>query len=73
VRLAFADFGLLVVGVHGGRWASYLVAALAWTGVTFALHLLAVRAQHRYDAATNLALLGIFLLGMTYIGLWGIK
>jgi hypothetical protein len=69
-RLWFVAFGFLVVAAHPhGPGALFLVAGLAWAGLSWLTHLATTRRDGRYCVVPNVALLGLFLLGLALLGL----
>lgn len=72
-RAWFVLLGLLAVGVHGEYGALYLVMAAPWAVASWCTHYLVLRQQGRYGFGGNLAILGLFLLGLALIALVCVK
>jgi hypothetical protein len=69
-RLWFVAFGFLVVAAHPfGRGGLFLLGALAWALLSWLTHLALARRDGRYRALPNVALLGLFLLGLALLAL----
>ncbi|MEA3136340.1 MAG: hypothetical protein QOC71_621, partial [Thermoplasmata archaeon] len=72
-RSWFGLFGLVVVAAHGDTGPLYLVMASAWVVAAWCTHYLVLRSQKDYRALENLAQLGLFLVGLTLMGLVSIR
>lgn len=68
-RTWFVLFGLVLVGAQTEYGAIYLILAAPWGVASWCTHYLLLRRQERYDAATNTAVLGLFLLGLVLMAL----
>lgn len=68
-RLWLVLFGLLLVGLNGDYGGIYLVMAAAWAVASWCTHYLVLRQQGGYSAGVNLAMLGLYVLGLALMGL----
>src|SRR5688572_2962407 len=63
-RMWFVLLGLALVGAHGDYGALYLIMAAPWAVASWCTHYLVLRRQGGYRAGGNVAMLGLFLLGL---------
>jgi hypothetical protein len=68
-RIWFVVFGLLLVGMAGDQAPIFAVMAAPWAVASWCTHYLLLRGQGSYVVATNLTVLGVFLLGLALMGL----
>lgn len=72
-RMWFVLFGLLAVGMHGDYGALFLVMAAPWGVASWCTHYLVLRSQAGYRPGPNLAMLGLFLVGLALMALVCVK
>ena len=68
-RLWFALLGLLAVGGTTDYGGLFLVMAAAWAVASWCVHYLLLRKQGSYRVGANIAMLGLFLLGLALMAL----
>ena len=68
-RAWFVLFGLLLVGLVTETGAIFLVLAAPWAVASWCTHYLVLRRQGRYGTSDNVAILGLFLVGLALMGL----
>jgi hypothetical protein len=72
-RLWLVVFGFLVVAGHKETGGLYLLLAGLWTALSFLTHRRWVAKQGGYRFLSNLGTWGLFLFGLSLIGLLSIK
>ena len=72
-RAWFVLFGLLAVSARGDTGPIYLVMGAAWAVASWCTHYLVLRSQKGYRALENLALHGLFLVGLALMGVFSIR
>ena len=68
-RLWFALLGLLAVGATTDYGGLFLVMAAAWAVASWCVHYLLLRMQGTYRVDANIAMLGLFLLGLALMAM----
>jgi hypothetical protein len=72
-RMWFVLFGLILVGLHGDYGSLFFLLAAPWAVASWCTHYLVLRGQGAYSAGGNLAMLGLFLLGLALMALVCVK
>ena len=72
-RSWFVLSGLLVVSLRGDTGPIYLVMGSAWGVASWCTHYLVLRSQKEYRPLENLAQLGLFLFGLSLMGLLAVR
>jgi hypothetical protein len=72
-RSWFVLFGLVLIGMHGDMGPIFLLLAAPWAVASWCTHYLILRRQRCYRVLENIAILGLFLLGLALMGLLCIR